>query len=117
MGGYAHAYTYFLYCPHCGQMKIGGAGIIPKRRTKLDTEHRVSCPMIWPWPVRMRLQLIAEFYEDWEPYFHRQFLASWTYGEWFVYSRRMRAFLVAHGVVDAPEVPPWTPDLLKGILA
>jgi hypothetical protein len=117
MGGYAHDYTYFVYCPHCGQMKIGGTGGIAGRRARLDSEHRATCPRIWPWPHRQSLRLIAAFDEDWEPYFHRQFLRSWTYGEWFLYENRMRAWLIAHGITDAPPVPPWTPDAVRRIVA
>jgi hypothetical protein len=111
MSGYAHDYTYFIYCPHCGQMKIGGTDAPHRRLNQLDAEHRATCPMIWPWPHRQRLRLIAACWDNQQPYFHRQFRVLWVYGEWYLYTEAMRARLLALGAEHLPDVPPWRPDM------
>jgi hypothetical protein len=104
-------FTYWLHCPPCGLVKIGGTDQFEQRWSQLRTKHRRDC-LAWT-GVPGRLRLIAIAPGNWQSPFHRHFRRLKVKGEWCAYTWVMHLFLAKRGITDLPKAPEWTPEMVR----
>jgi hypothetical protein len=116
-------HTYFMYCPDCGRMKVGGSSHLKRRLKDVRRAHQKKCRGLFSGPSPRKIELLGTVRGNQQAWFRRQkFPNLYTRPEWLIYGLRVRdylaaqprvrRYLAAHGR-KLPPVPGWTPSLIR----
>jgi hypothetical protein len=109
--------TYFMYCPDCGLVKVGGSKNPKGRLGPVQREHQEECRRLFRGPTQSKLRLLGTFPGNQQATFRRhKFPGLYARREWLIYKPRVQRFLsraiaaglAAPGPKDLPAVPDWT---------
>jgi hypothetical protein len=87
-------YTYFMYCPDCGLVKVGGSKNPERRRGAVQREHRKKCRGLFADPATSKIALLATVLDNQQVRFRRWvFPDLYVRREWLRYVPRVRHYL------------------------